>query len=416
MQFLYSLIYTAAFVVALPYFVILGLIRGKYLPTMKQRFGNIPVSTEACVWIHAVSVGEFLAARPLIEAIRKEYPDLACLVSTTTITGQTLATKAYPGCAFYFPFDWRWSVGKVFDKIHPKLVVVLETEIWPNFLWEARSRNVPVILVNGRLSDRSYSRYHLVRKLLPGFDRCLMQSEESELRMKALGLCRGSIEVMGNLKFDFQPPSMNSEFKQRLIQWKGQDLLMIVGSTMQGEEETVLAWYENLKRSQSFKLMIAPRHPERFDEVEGLVKRRGLQLTKRSDEKSGNEPVFLLNSVGELAATYEFADLVFIGGTVGPFGGHNPIEPAYFGRAIVTGTSYSNFRAIYEEFLEQKAMIVSEHPERELERLLSSAEDRNALGQAAKRLVEKNKGATSAALECVRAYLDRDQSNPKLSV
>lgn len=405
MRFLYSWLYTVAFLIALPYFLVVGLFRGKYLTTAVQRLGKISVRSKSCVWIHAVSVGEFLAAKPLIQAIRTQFPEIPCVISTTTITGQELASKAFPGATFYFPFDWKWCMRRVFDAIEPRLILVMETEIWPNFLWFAEERKVPVVLINGRLSDRSARRYHRVRSWLPRFDRCLMQSQESAERMKTLALSRGAIDVMGNLKFDFVPVLLSADLRQRLQDWRGDDLALVAGSTMPGEEEALLQWFKTLRGSLRLKLLIAPRHPERFEEVGSLIRRAGLSVLLRTEERCGAEPVFLLNSIGELAGAYEIADAVFIGGTLKKYGGHNPIEPAYFGKAIVTGIHYENFRPVYEEFLEHNAIVVSEKPDVALARLFNDADLRARLGAAAAGLVQKNRGATGIALNAVRECL-----------
>src|SRR5438105_4280240 len=183
MQFIYSLLYTLIFVLALPYFLIVGIWKGKYLRTVWQRFGFVPVrSALPSIWIHTVSVGEFLAARPLIQAILNEMPGVPCFISTTTVTGQKLARAAFAGKTFYFPFDWKWCVRRVLRKIKPSLVLVLETEIWPNFLWTAAKEKVPVVLVNGRLSLKSFDRYMRLRKWLPRFAECLMQTSEDARR------------------------------------------------------------------------------------------------------------------------------------------------------------------------------------------------------------------------------------------
>lgn len=405
MRLLYSCLYSLAFLVALPYFLLVGLFRGKYLSTAIERLGGIRIRSKSCFWIHAVSVGEFLAAKPLIQALKTQFPEIPCVISTTTITGQELARKAFPGATFYFPFDWKWCMRRVFDAIEPRLILVMETEIWPNFLWLAQERKIPVLLINGRLSDRSAERYKRIRSWLPKFDRCLMQSKESAERMKMLSLSHGAIEVMGNLKFDFVPPSLSADLRKRLQDWRGDDLTLVAGSTMPGEEETLLQWFRVLRESVPLKLLLAPRHPERFEEVAALIRGAGLPMLARSENRSGAEPVFLLNSIGELAGAYEMADVAFIGGTLGKFGGHNPIEPAYFGKAIVTGTHYENFRPVYEEFQEQNAIVVSEKPDAALARLLRDADLRGRLGSAAAALVQKNRGATGIALNAVRECL-----------
>src|SRR5215467_5216598 len=185
MRFLYSALYTILFILALPYFLITGLWKGKYLSSFRQRLGRVELNNSGpAIWIHAVSVGEFLAAKPLIHALQKQFPEISIFVSTTTLTGQRLAADFLPGHNFYFPFDWRFAIRRVLQKIQPEMILVLETEIWPNFLWTAQENKTPVILVNGRLSDKSFARYRPFARLLPRFDFCLMQSDEDARRMR----------------------------------------------------------------------------------------------------------------------------------------------------------------------------------------------------------------------------------------
>ncbi len=211
MNLLYSVLYSLLMLLALPYFLVVGLVKGKYLSSFGQRLGFIRQTSEtASCWIHAVSVGEFLAAKPLIQKLREEYPSLPLYLSTTTITGQKLASALLPDRTFYFPFDWRRCIRRVFARIRPRLILVLETEIWPNFMREAKKDGIPVLLINGRLSDRSFARYRYLRRWLPHFDEALMQSQEDAVRMRALETNDENVEVMGNLKFDFLPPILPS--------------------------------------------------------------------------------------------------------------------------------------------------------------------------------------------------------------
>jgi len=404
MKFVYSLLYTCAFIILLPYFLVTGLFRGKYLSSVPERLGRIKISSALpCCWIHAVSIGEFLAAKPLIQRIRKDFPDLPLFLSTTTITGRKLAAQLLPDASFYFPFDWRWCIRRVFRSLGPRIILVMETEIWPNFLWEAKKQGVPVVLVNGRLSDRSFSRYKLVSRILPQFDLCLMQSTEDAGRMSALGVCPEKIRVMGNLKYEFHPVSLSTELRNLISGWKGTSLLWICGSTMRGEEEKLLDVFQ--KHRAAVKLMIAPRHPERFAEVAELVSGSGLPCARRTQGASADDEVLILDTIGELAACYELSDLVFVGGTLAPYGGHNPIEPAYFGKAIVTGPYFENFRQIFEEFRSKKAIWITPDIEGAVKTLLDDPEERHKMGNAAADMVRENQGATDIVLQTVKEYL-----------
>ena len=407
MRFLYSFLYTCAFFLALPYFLVVGIFRGKYLSTVWQRLGNISWQSDVpSIWIHAVSVGEFLACKTLIRRIQHASPKLPVFVSTTTITGQTLARQLLPESTFYFPFDWSWCIRKVFRRLEPKVVIILETEIWPNFLWTARESDIPVILINGRLSDRSIARYRLVKNVLPKFTECWMQTEEDAQRMKSLGA--DSVYVMGNLKYDFQPPVLSQELSSLLAAWKDVELLWVTGSTMNGEDNFILDVFMNLKKEFPLKLLLAPRHPVRFSEVAGLVTGRGLTCALRSHGKPENADVMILDTIGELAGTYQFADVVLIGGTLlEKGGGHNPIEPAYFGKPIIAGPNFSNLSAVFQDFQRKNAILITNHLLADMRVLLQNVEKRSRLGEAARAIVEENAGATEKVMDVLTRVLEQ---------
>jgi len=406
MRILYSLIYTLAFLVILPYFLIAGLIRQKYFASAAERFGFIPqCNSEPSIWVHTVSVGEFLAAKPLLRKIQEKYPNIPLFISTTTITGQKLAAEFLPDRTFYFPFDWSWCVRKIFQSIKPGLILIFETEIWPNFLWEAHDQKIPVILINGRISDHSFSRYRFVRKLIPGFTECWMQSIEDASRMKQIEKEPQRIKVMGNIKFEYQPQTLSPALQRLIEDWKGSSLLLIAGSTMPGEEEILLDSFKALRSDLPLKMLIAPRHPERFNEVVLLIRQNNLEVSRRSENQSSDTPIMILDTIGELAGVYEMADLVFIGGTL-RYHGHNPIEPAYYGKAIISGPKYKNFRAVFDEFLSNKAIIVTEDITSAIRNLANDSERRKTLGNAAHELVRKNQGAVGFVLQNLRKYLD----------
>lgn len=406
MRWIYSLLYSLAMLVALPYFLVTGLIRGKYLRSAGERFGFISQnSKKGSCWVHCVSVGEFLAAQPLIRRIQSEFPHVPLFLSTTTITGQRLARNIMPESSFFFPFDWAWCIQRVLHRIHPQLVIVLETEIWPNFIWECEKAGIPAVLVNGRISRTSFRHYMHVRYWLPKFRENLMQTESDSERMRQLGASPERTFMMGNLKFEFQPPVLTPELRETLTAWKGNHLLWIAGSTMRGEEAQLLKCFHRLREKYPVKLMIAPRHPDRFVEVALLASRSGLTVSRRSLNPVAESQVLILDTIGELAACYELADLVVIGGTLRDFGGHNPIEPAFFGKPIVAGPYDSNFRSIFEQFRAENAICVTDDLESSIDQLLADPEYRSALGKRARELVVANSGAVDFAMDRLRAYL-----------
>ena len=405
MRFLYSFLYTCVFILALPYFLIAGLLRGKYLSTAWERFGNIqPYSEQTSIWIHAVSVGELLASKSLIAMLHSSFPDVPLFISTTTLTGQKLAQQMVPGRSFYFPFDWRFAVQRVLRRIKPGLVLVLETEIWPNFLWTAQKFHIPTVLINGRISDKSWARYLRIRKFIPLFSEAWMQTIQDAERMKSLGAT--SVQVMGNMKYDFRPPILPRDLSVKLQDWKSEDFLWIAGSTMAGEERIILEAFQAVKTEQGLKLLIAPRHPERFAEVSRLISSFGFRSGKRTDASWENAEVLLLDSIGELAGAYHFADLVLIGGTLTQDGGgHNPIEPAYHGKPILSGPYFKHFRSVFQDFQRKEAIVITENLQQGVRDLLLNATKRSAMGESARLLIEENAGATQKVVDVVERVL-----------
>ncbi|MGH9857018.1 MAG: 3-deoxy-D-manno-octulosonic acid transferase, partial [Acidobacteriota bacterium] len=284
------------------------------------------------------------------------------------------------------------------------------TEIWPNFLWTAQSLSIPTILINGRLSDRSVQRYLRFKKWLPHFNESWMQTESDAEKMRSLGTA--NVYVSGNLKYDVQPARASGELAAILTHWKADSLLWIAGSTMPGEEELILETFKALKQDQLLKLLIAPRHPERFPDVSALIAREGFKFGLRSesnmDAASLKNDILVLDTIGELAGAYELADIVLIGGTLlEDGGGHNPIEPAFFGKPIVSGIHFNNFRHVFQDFQRNNAIFITDHLLTDMRQLLNSPEKRSAIGTAARSLVEQNAGATQKILDGVLRLIER---------
>jgi len=427
MHLLYSLVFTLGFIAALPYFLFQALLYRKYFSSFWQRFGILPKAIfsgeKGGIWIHAVSVGEVLAVLPLIQAVQARWPGRQLFVSTATLTGQTLARKKLADeiGVFYFPIDWRFTVRRSLDTIQPFLVLIAETEIWPNFLRECGARSIPVLLVNTRLSDRSVSRYRKIqpfmRRVLKDISFCCMQTELDRDRLLSLGVDPGKVEVVGNLKYEIAAPGAieaKTEAYRQLLGLLPTRFVVVAGSTMKDEEPLVLAAFEALRATCSEAvLVIAPRHPERFREVEKLLSDRSVAYVKRSDLNpdthgaSQERQVVLLDSMGELATLYALASVVFIGGSLVPTGGHNILEPALFRKPILFGPSMSNFREMSEYFLQRQAAVqVKDSVElgRELIRMFRDAELCQRIGDRGHAILMANRGAAQKIvnrIECV---------------
>jgi 3-deoxy-D-manno-octulosonic-acid transferase len=381
------------------------------------------VDGEESIWIHAVSVGEALAARALAGELKKRYPALRLFVSTTTVAGQQVAAHdiGEADAVFYFPLDFPFIVRRTLRLVNPRLFIMVETEIWPNLLRACRRAGVKTVVVNGRISPRSYPRYRLVRPLfgrvLADIDRFCMQSRESADRLIDLGADATRVTVTGNLKFDALRAAgvAPDRGKPRVLRFfsvpEGRPVV-IAGSTMAGEEMVVLRAFERVRASApSALLVIAPRHPQRFDEVERLARDEGFRTARRSALTIDEDPqadVVVLDTIGELAELYRVGTVVFVGGSLVPTGGHNILEPAAFGRPILFGPHMQNFKEIAATFLAGRAAI-EVRDEWELETafrdLLGDAARRNALGRAAQAIVDGNHGARDRTLEAIAALL-----------
>jgi 3-deoxy-D-manno-octulosonic-acid transferase len=454
MYLLYSFTLALLFVLLLPYFLYQAVRHGKYAGSFGERLGRLPGSLRhdgrPTVWIHAVSVGEFLAARPLIERIREEYAGWRVVVSTATLTGQRLAREHQPGRfdgVCYFPFDWRFSVRRALDQINPALVVILETELWPNFLRECRRRQIVTIIANGRISPRSFARYRRVRGLmkraLAAVSLLVMQSEADAERARALGA--SEVRVCGNLKYDVPtidraPPALDSpppvaDEIDRQFALSSSPHLIVAGSTAPGEEQMLLTALREIRRQSQLedtRLLIAPRHPERFNEVAGLIAQCGFRYARRSALRASaaagdtgpasantaapsaadamNADIILLDTIGELASAYRFAAVVFVGGSLVPRGGHNIIEPAAFAKPIVVGPHTENFRQIVADFAEADAVVQVRATGEDIAgtlagaliRLLADQQAAQAMGARARQILLMNRGATRCTVAAIR--------------
>ena len=426
MYLLYSFLALLTFVALSPYFVYQALRHRKYAGSLRQRLGYLPVSFnldgDDSIWVHAVSVGEVLAARPLISELRRRYPRLRLFLSTTTRAGQQLARRSVTDVdgVLYFPFDWASSVQRTLDLVKPRLFVMIETEIWPNLLRECRRRGIPTVLVNGRISYRSFPRYRLIRPLfrhvLADVDRFCVQGGEAARRLEQLGADPARITVTGSLKFDtldaVPTPGRGRERVLRFFRMSANRPVLVAGSTLRGEEEAIIRAFNRLRTGGSNPLLVlAARHPERFGEVERLCRSEGLSTVRRTDLPIDAEPradAVVLDTIGELAEVYQIATVVFVGGSLVRAGGHNILEPAVFGKPIVFGPHMENFAEIAEAFLVNDA-AVQVRSDRELGTTIVSLTGDPVrcarLGAAARALVDANRGARDRTLAVVEALL-----------
>jgi 3-deoxy-D-manno-octulosonic-acid transferase len=429
MYILYSALVLAVFVVASPWFLYQALRYRKYVGSLGQRMGYLPVSFnidgDDSIWIHAVSVGEVLTARPLVADLRRRYPGLRIFLSTTTMAGQQLARRNVPDvdAVFYFPFDLGMFVRRTLDLVRPKLFLMMETEIWPVLLRECRRRGVRTAVINGRLSSRSYPRYRMIRgfmrRILDHIDRFCVQSEESARRFIDLGADAGRVVVTGSLKFDsLDVPSSALQLRARdrvlrYFRLPASRPVWVAGSTMRGEEAAVLRAFRRLRAaSPGALLVLAPRHPERFDEVDALCRREGWKTARRTELAIDTEPrvdVVVLDTIGELATIYQTATVVFVGGSLVATGGHNVLEPAVFGKPIVFGPHMENFREIADAFVAHSAAVRldAEHDLDEVIVALFGDPVRRARhGAAARALVEANRGAKDKTMTVLAALVE----------
>jgi 3-deoxy-D-manno-octulosonic-acid transferase len=424
---LYTLAIVVLAILLSPWFLYQAIRYRKYLPNLAQRMGYLPVSFnldgDESIWIHAVSVGEALTARAVVADLRERYPGLKIFLSTTTLTGQQIARSRFQDvdAVFFLPFDLPPFVNRTLRLVKPRLFIMMETEIWPNLLRACRRRGVKTMLVNGRISSRSYPRYRLARgffrRVLADVDRFCMQSDESARRIVDIGADPARVTVTGSLKFEsLESPAMalgrGAGRVLRFFRIPQARPVFMAASTLKGEEGAVLAAFAAVRRMQPNALLVmAPRKPERVGEAEALARAEGLRVVRRTELAVDAEPradVVILDTIGELAHLFQVATVVFVGGSLVDAGGHNILEPAVHGKPIVFGPYMQNFAEIAEAFLRgQAAVQVSGAADltTTIVRLLGDPVERARLGAAARALVEANRGAKPRTLAAVEALL-----------
>ena len=410
--FIYSILYHSVLLTVLPY---------QYLKRppqtrkrwLRERYGYINPSnligrsdTTKRIWIHAVSVGEAIAAKPLVNVLRKNND---IIITTVTETGQKIA-KDYISeneTLLYAPFDTKGAIRRFLERVTPHIIILMETEIWPNLLKEAKKFQIPVVVVNGRISDNSYSNYKKVsffmKDVLSFIDLFCMQTERDAEKIITLGAIPERVMVTGNLKFEVKPPSEPPPWSTDL-----RKPVIVAGSTHEGEEEVILKTYKEVSRVYpDLTMIIAPRHPERFSEVEALLQKESINYGKRSGLDIKGRDVILLDSIGELSAVYAVSDIAIIGGSFVPKGGHNLFEPAYWRKPIVCGPFMDNF-PLAEEFFSKNAAskVEKEKLSSALEKLLGDESMRQKMGKRAFELYKKNMGALEKTVKLIKRYIN----------
>lgn len=427
---LLNFIYAAVLVVIFPRFVWQFLRTGKYRKDVVARFWGetlIRQGNRPCIWLHAVSVGEVNLLVHLIDQLQRRLSDVEIVISATTDTGLELARRKYPShLVFRCPLDFSWSVLRTLDGIRPDLLVLAELEIWPNLIGLASRRGVRVAVVNGRLSDSSYRGYfrirRLVKRLFEKLDVVAVQNQEYAMRFRNLGVSTNALHVTGSLKFDGAETNRNNSTTRRLARMAGfneEDVVFLAGSTQAPEEElTVAVFRELVTKHPQLRLVLVPRHPERFQEVALMLDRSGLIWRRRSSldstiKLSADAPrILLVDVIGELGAWWGTADIAYVGGSMGNRGGQNMIEPAAYGAVVSFGPNTKNFRDVVRAMLAVPcAVVVRDQQEvaRFVERAIEDQQFAESYGQAARQLVARQLGATARTIELLASLMHRTE-------
>lgn len=428
-------LYLLLLAAASPWLVFEGFRKGKYREGFAAKFlGSVPLRTgeRPCVWLHAVSVGEVNLLSTLLTAWHQQRPDWQCVVSTTTMTGYRLATKKYPDCTvFYCPLDFSWAVRRAIARVRPACLVLAELELWPNLIAAAKAAGARVVVVNGRLSPRSFRGYRRIRwlvgRVLRQVDRVLVQNDEYAARFRALGAPAERVHVTGSLKFDGAQADRRNAATMRLADLAGfaaDDVILLAGSTQEPEEPLALAAFSELApHHPRLRLVLVPRHPDRFASVGQMLTTSGVPWQRRSNlETHGADPrarVLLVDAMGELGAWWGTAQIAFVGGSLGRRGGQNMVEPAAYGAAVSFGPNTQNFRDIVAALLEHDAAVVVSDGAQLIafvRRCLDEPQWAAALGARASRFVASQQGATRRTWDLIEPLLEMSVVSGQLPV
>lgn len=427
MSWFLNFIYTLLFIAATPWLAWRMAVQGKNCDGWGQKLLGLAPACDAGrdrVWFHAVSVGEVLQLQSVVTELLARRPHADIVISTTTSTGRAVAREKFPAhTVFYFPFDFSWAVRRAIRRVKPTVIVLVELELWPNLILTAAALKVPLTLVNGRVSENSFRGYRRIRfllaRLLPKFSTIAVQSETYRRRLLELGAPEDIVRVTGSIKFDGVTTNRDNAATRALRASFGiqpEETVFIAGSTQDPEESLALETWATLRDEHPrLRLILVPRHKERFEEVARLVSSRGYSLLRRTDAKAGKSafthgppPVLLLDTLGELAACWGLADIAFVGGSLTNRGGQNMIEPAAYGAAVLFGPNTKNFRDVVEMLLNEDAATVVEDGgalTANVARLLNHREAARRQGAVAKRLVLSQQGATSSTIDLLIQHL-----------
>lgn len=435
--FFYNLALITALLAGAPWWLWRMATTRKYREGLRERLGFVPARCRVgregkpVIWLHAVSVGEVLAVTRLVQEIGDAFPGHDLRISTTTRTGQDLARERFgANRVFYCPLDLPWATRAYLRALRPELLILAETEFWPNLLNGCFRRKIPVVVVNARISDRSWPRYQMLQRLwrpiLGRISRVLAQTNLDAERVIALGCRSEAVSVSGNLKFDVRT-AQEAEATHLLNALSTGLRVIVAGSTLEGEESALTeSWPKVLAADQKLTMVLAPRHPERFEVVAALLDKSGLLWVRRSSWK-GKQPyetsalragqIVLLDTIGELASIYSLAAVAFVGGSLFPTGGHNPLEPAQFSVPIVMGPHYVNFRAITDDLRAHDAVRIATREELPpvLTSLLTDPTKAQAMGHRAREVFDQQAGATARSVEALREIVDRRVKSSSLT-
>jgi len=426
---LYNTIFSFLLIFAVPYFLFRALIDGRFRKELIQRMGFFPtLSLRKPIWVHAASVGEVFCSIPLLKRIKKEFPHSEIVLTTITRTGNEAAKNQAieADCVLFSPIDHPLTIKRMIQRIQPSLLLIAETELWPNLLRSCGKKRIPIVLFNGRISEKSFRRYLFFKFFFKGclkyISLFLMQTEEDRDRIVKMGARIDRTRVPGNLKFDQTSPSFTQEAMEemaRSLHVRGNETLLIAGSTHSGEEEILLNLFRDLRKADPhLVLLLAPRHLQRLEEVEQILKKESISWVRRTSlsmdqERSGEEAkdlaeVILLDTMGELMYLYSLGTLAFIGGTLVPIGGHNPIEPLFFKKCVLFGPHMFHFSEVSRHLIEAGAAIQVKGKEDlafHLKRLLSDKRAREEIGEKGYQFLQKHRGATERTFEGIKPLL-----------